>query len=401
MKFFYGWAVVATSFLILFINYGIVFSIGLYFKPLIQEFETNRGSASLIASFMMLTFGLSQPFVGRLLDKYKPKSVMVLSLLGIGLGMIISSRASNLWQLYISLGVLVGLGYSGASSLSNSVLVSRWFSRRRGTALGISGAGVNAGQLLVIPFSMYLILTFDWSTSLLLIGLAVLIFFLPLALLVFKNDPTEVGPSPAWERELNYNGSRGALDEGFRFSSAIKTRSFWLLSLAFFTCGFTAHGVFMHFPLYVTDMGVTESKAASLLATVGAASMVGVFVAGRLSDKFGSKNPLTAHYFVRGMAMLLLLKATSMPMLYAFVILYGLSYFATVPLTSKLVRDIYGQASMGVILGSIWVSHALGQTAGPYLLGASYDAIHSYSFGFEVSAAILFIAAVLSYFVEE
>lgn len=402
MRFFYGWAVVATSFLTLFLNYGIIFSMGLYFKPLIQEFGWSRASVSLIVSFMMLVFGFSQPIIGRLLDKYKPKRIIAASLLVMGVGLILSSRVSSFWQLYFTLGLLTGLGYSGASALSNAVLVSRWFSRKRGLALGISGSGVNAGQLVIIPLSMYLILAFDWRASLLLMGLLVLLVLLPSALLVFKNDPREINLAPDGDGALHSEASSVSVSrEGASFASALKTRSFWFLALAFFTCGFTAHGVFMHFPLFAMDLGVSEAKAANILAIVGAVSMLGVLAAGSLSDKLGSKNPLAAVYFMRGIAMLLLLQAKSEAMLYIFVLLFGFSYFATVPLTSKLVRDIYGQASMGAILGSIWFSHAMGQAFGPYLGGASFDAMHSYSIAFEVSALILFVAALFSYLVEE
>lgn len=402
MRFFYGWAVVAISFLTLFLNYGIVFSTGLYLKPLIQEFGLGRASVSLIVSFMMLVFGFSQPLVGRLLDKYKPRSVIATGLFILGVGLILSSRVSSIWQLYLTLGILVGLGYSGASSLSNAVLVSRWFSRKRGLALGISGSGVNAGQLVIIPVSMYLILALDWRGSLLVMGLLVLIALLPLSLLVFKNDPQEINLAPDGNGALHNAASNVSVSrEGASFASALRTRSFWFLVLGFFACGFTAHGIFMHFPLFAMDLGVSETRAANILAVVGAVSMLGVLAAGGISDRFGSKNPLAAVYFMRGIAMLLLLRADSEAMLYAFVVLFGFSYVATVPLTSKLVGDIYGQSSMGAILGSIWLSHAIGQAVGPYLGGVSFDVAHSYALAFEVSALILFAAALFSYFVEE
>lgn len=390
----YGWFVVAASFVNLFIVYGIVFSIGLYFKPMMDEFNWSRTELSLGVSLFMLAFGFSQPVMGRLIDRYGPKTVLSLSIALMSLGVVLSGQIRTLPGYYLAFGLLAGLGYSGAGALANAVVVSRWFSEGRGLALGVSSAGTNLGQLVLFPVTMYLILFYGWRASFTVMGLLLLVLVLPLVLFLVKDRPPE-------EKVVGGLDPPDLLEERFTILEAARTRSFWLLFLGFFVCGFTAHGVFVHFPLYALEMGIGEMAVANLLGLIGGVSVFGVLVMGSVSDRVGRKVPLAATYALRSISFFWLLGARDTASLTVFVVLFGFSYFATVPLVSGCVADIYGRASMGSILGFIWFSHAMGQAVGPYLAGLAFDASHSYATAFQASAFLLLAAAVASLLVKE
>jgi sugar phosphate permease len=408
----YGWVIVGVSFLTLFLVFGTAFSIGLYFQPLIEAFGWSRTALSLGVSIFMLSFGFSQPMMGRLIDRHGPRAVLTGSLFLMGLGIASTSRISEIWHFYLTFGVLGGIGFSGAGALANAVVVSRWFTEKRGLALGVSSAGTNVGQLFLFPLTMALILAYGWSRGFLILGLSFWAL-IPLIHLLLKDDPSQMGLTayggegegglsaaldpdghPTLLRKRDLGGTNVPVKE------AIRSRSFWLLALGFFACGFTAHGIFIHLPLYILDLGFPEMVTANLLGLIGGVSILGVLLMGGISDRLGRKNPLAATYLLRGLSILWLLQAREVWSLALFVIVFGFSYFATVPLVSGAVADLFGSLSMGGILGLIWLSHAMGQAVGPFVAGFAYDHWGSYTFAFLLSALLLFLAAALSYCIE-
>ena len=391
----YKWIILIVSFFTLFMTYGILFSIGLYFKPLETEFNWSRTQISIAISISMIVFGIFQPIVGRLIDKLGPKKVIASSVFILGLSLSLMKYISNLWEFYLVFGVLAGLGFSGSTVLSNSVVVSSWFTNRRGKALGILSAGVNVGQMFILPISMYVILSYGWRFSFSLIGGILLLVILPLILLFIRNNPHT-------DNKLNSDSQIHGNKQDITYF--LKTKPFWLLFLSFYTCGFTAHGIFMHFPIFVAEYGVSEMDAATLIGMVGGISIIGVLVMSFLFDRIGGKNPLASTYLLRSFSVLLLILfiyVNNILILYIFVLLYGFSYFATVPLVSGLTRKIYGQSVMGSLLGLIWFSHALGQSSGPFLAGVLYDYTGSYFSIYVISSFILLIASILSYMIKE
>jgi len=391
----YKWIIVAISFFTLFMTYGILFSIGLYFKPLTEEFNWSRTEISLAISIAMIVFGIFQPFMGGLIDKYGPKKVLTVSVFVLGVSLSLMPHISELWELYFVFGFLAGIGFSGSTVLSNSVIVSRWFTEKRGLALGVSSTGVSAGQLLILPISMYVILSYGWRASFFLIGSIMLFVILPLILLFVKNNP---------ENEVNLNRGPRVPIESPRIRQYFKTRPFWQLLLGFYVCGFTAHGQVIHFPIFFSGLGVSEMFAANIIGMVGGTSILGILFMSFLFDRIGGKNPLAATYLLRSLAVLLLVVFIfwrDVSILYIFILLYGFAYFATVPLVSGLVRKIYGQSVMGSLLGLIWFSHALGQASGIFVSAAIYDYTGSYFYAFVISTSLLLLAALLSYRINE
>jgi MFS family permease len=396
MKSNYKWIIVFTSFVTLLLTYGILFSIGVYFKPLTDEFGWNRTAISTAVMISMLVFGISQPLWGRLIDKYGPKRIMLISISLMGLGLILTSRISSIWQLYLFYGFLVGLGFSGAGVLSNAVIVSNWFPKKRGIALGITFSGVNTGQLIIFPVSMYLILAYDWRTAIVIMGLVLLLGLLPTILTLVKDGNNVRSFSTAVDGEAQLP-MKSKLD-----FSALKNRSFWLLFSGFFICGYTGYGIIVHLPSYfIGGLQLSEMATANALAVLGGVSILGNLVMGYGADRIGGRLPLTFTYLLRGIALLMLMWINEPRMVYLFVIVYGFASFASVPLVSKLSRDIFGGRSIGIVLGTIWFGHALGQAAGSISGGIFFDTFNSYSLSFLSSAALLMIATILSYFIRE
>jgi predicted MFS family arabinose efflux permease len=184
--------------------------------------------------------------------------------------------------------------------------------------------------------------------------------------------------------------------------SALKNRSFWLLFSGFFICGYTGYGIIVHLPSYfIGGLQLSEMATANALAVLGGVSILGNLVMGYGADRIGGRLPLTFTYLLRGIALLMLMWINEPRMVYLFVIVYGFASFASVPLVSKLSRDIFGGRSIGIVLGTIWFGHALGQAAGSISGGIFFDTFNSYSLSFLSSAALLVIATILSYFIRE
>ncbi|MBI2305241.1 MAG: MFS transporter [Chloroflexi bacterium] len=373
-------------------------------KPLINDFGWDRASVSLAMSIYSLTHGIMQPISGMLVDRFGPKRVVSLSLVVTGLGLMATSMVSQLWQIYLFYGVFTAMGFGGSTMVSLSALVARWFVKRRGLAISLVAAGLSAGQFVILPITMALILSQGWRQTYLLMGGFFLAVVVPVTLILMKDSPAQVGSLPYGYGESGASGRRGATaTEGktTTLREAMATRPFWLLALGYFVCGFTITMLQTHLVPFATDIGIDEMVAANALGLMGAFSAVGSIVMGFACDRWGRKNPLAATYFLRGMSLLILLGARSEVGLYLVAIVGGLSYIATVPPTSALVADIYGQRSMGVLLGMISLSHQIGSATGVYLGGVVFDATGSYSWPFSLAFLAAMVATAASYLIRE
>jgi MFS family permease len=411
---YYGWIVVAVSFLAYMLVSGSRMSFGPSFKPMLADFETNRGMLSLAMSLNQVFYGLAGPVVGWLSDRWGAKSVIFASALLAALGMVGSSLAPNLWMLYLAYGVFLAIGFSGATTIPVSALITRWFRRRSGLALGIATAGTPAGHLLMVPMGMYFILLLGWRSTYALLGGLIALLVLPTTWWLLKGDPSEVGGLPdgeaGWSKELGQAAATSLRGEGAEerpdqgLGQALRSKPYWLLSTGWFTCGFTGFMIAAHLVPFATDAGFGEMQAATALALMGGISVFGTLGVGGISDRLGRKNPLAAMYFLRFLSFPLImttLVASHHFLVYLFAVIMGFTLLATVPLTSALVREIYGQQSMGIILGTILLVHQVGAAIGVYLGGAIFDATRSYYWAFMIGALLALVAAVGSFLIRE
>ena len=314
---YYGWIIVATSFFIVFATVGTRQGFGVF----VGTWSDPEGLGwkiwmiSLAASIGVLASGVFQPFLGAIYDKLGGRKVILSGLVILGTCTLLLGLTPNIVFLILIYGVVASIGMSAGSLNTTSALLTRWFRRKRSTALGIATAGASAGGLILVPFAMYLLQATDsWRLTWVALGVIVLMA-VPLAYLLLRDDPKDMGLRPDGDDDLaSANGqlparqARGPLEVEY-WTESFKSRPFWQLSGAYFVCGATTGVMSVHFIKHATDKGVADSTAALAFGLMSGLNIVGVILATLLADKFPRKNLLGLVYAGRGMGYVVLLLA--------------------------------------------------------------------------------------------
>jgi MFS family permease len=389
-----AWIVLIALTVCMMASSGLRSVFGVYIKPLEAEFGWTRGALSGVAAVSLLLLGAAGPFAGRLADRWGPRRVIGLSLVMLGGGAVGAAAVSALWQLYVTTGLLMGVGAGGLGLATGSVIATRWFEARRGLAIGIAAGGMSAGQLVIIPLAAALLVWFGWRASVFWLGLAVLALVVPLALWLIRNDPLEGGLRP-----YGATGAAGAAATGapgerrVGVVEAAGHPQFWLLMATFFVCGYTTNGmVLTHFMPHALDHSFTELQASTALGIMGAMNVLGTIASGWVCDRFGRRGPLATYYFLRGVSLIFLVYVWNAPSLHLWAAIYGLNYISTVPPTTTLTASIFGRWSVGELSGWIFFAHQVGAALGAAIAGLVFEAHGSYAPAF-ISAGVLGVAA--------
>ena len=397
-KIFYGWYVLAASFIILFLTTGVAFSIGVMFKPFMAEFGWNRSSISIGIFINMAMYALSLIVAGRAYDRYGPKWVIVISALLISAGYMSIAVIDSIWQFVVFYGILVGCGMGGTAIPLIGALLTKWFDKGRGLAVSLGITGGCLGQFVVVPLLTLSVLKFGWRISYFCIGLVMLVVIVGLGLFVIKGDPEDLGIEP-------YGKKTGETAEGLKSQDlhkgrqqdlglidAAKTYSFWLFLAFMFICGSGDFLVTTHLIPYVTDHGMSSITAGNMLAWLGLISLGGILVAGPISDLIGSKTPIALTFVLRVLLFFLILKYQNLVSFYIFSLIFGFTLMVTAPLGPILVGKLYGFSHVGLISGLSVTVHHLGGGLWSYLGGVIFDRSGSYWLAFVLSALMALIA---------
>ena len=377
---------------------GTRYCFGVFFKSIESEFGLTRGATSGIFSIHMLLCCVFGALGGWALDRYGPRKVSFLMGSFTGLSLLLTSQANSAWQLFISYGLLLSLGTGAIYTVVNST-ASRWFDKKRGLVLGITTSGGGLGAIVMAPFATYLISNFDWRTAFIVMGLIAwpVIAFMSLLL---KKDPSDIGLLPdgirsgAAQSGLQNEESKPELT-GPSLLQASRTGSFWFLGFVWLLVSLNVHLVFVHAVPYAVDMGNSLMDAAVILSLIGGASIPGRLVVGMVSDTIGRKTPAITCALLQAGALLWLMWARELWMLYAFAIAFGFLWGGLSTVTTALIGDVFGMRSIGTIMGVINTGWALGAATGPAMGGYIFDASGSYFTAFAAGAVAILIAALL------
>ena len=400
----YGWIVLGAVFLIMLTASGLRAVLGVFIKPMEAEFGWDRSAMSQVAAISLLLVGAIGPFVGWLADRWGPRNVMALFLGVLAIGAMLSSRVTSLWQITITAGVIMAVGAGGMGMATASTIAARWFVARRGLVMGILGAGMSAGQLVVIPAAVWITTHYGWRPAFLWLGAAVFVTAIPLALLFVRDDPKLKGMAAYGgdKAEPRAGAAPVASETRIAVSEAMTYPAFWLLAGTFFVCGYTSNGmVLTHLVPHAAEHGFSEMHAAQALGVMGAMYIVGTILSGWICDRFRRKGPLAFYYGVRGLSLIFLLYVWNVPSLHLFAAIFGLNYISTVPPTTTLTANIFGRFSVGVLSGWIFFAHQVGSALGAAAGGWIFDLTGSYSWAFISSAILAFIASGLSLAIKE
>jgi len=380
--------VVVCGCLISMLAFGPRSSMGLFITPLSETHGWGRDVFALAIAIQNILWGAGGPFAGALTDRYGPAPVLAGGGLLYGAGLALMPYADTHLGLYLTGGVLVGLGLSGASFGIVIAAFTRLLpAEKRTWSIGIATAAGSMGQFLFAPLGQAFIAGFGWQTALFLLGCSMLM--VPLLAAVFP------GPrSPAHANAPVVTGANVGFVTAVR--QAFQHRSYVLLVAGFFVCGFQLAFITTHLPPYLTAAGISPSLAAWALALIGLFNVIGSYSSGVLAGKVSKRYLLCANYFARGVstAAFVLLPISPVTVI-AYAAIMGLLWLSTVPPTSGLVAVMFGTRYMGTLYGFAFFSHQVGGFLGVWLGGVLYERTGSYDVVWWLSVALAMFATIV------
>ncbi|MGE5839120.1 MAG: MFS transporter, partial [Deltaproteobacteria bacterium] len=267
---FYGYVIAAACFAIQATGIGTHVSFGIFFKPLLADYGWTRASLAGAHSLAFLLMGFLGIFVGRLNDRFGPRVLLTVTALFFGMGLFLMSTTESLWQVYLFYGIMVGIGLSPVDVIALST-TARWFVRRRGMITGIVKVGTGAGQFFIPLASSFLILTFGWRTSYILLAAFATLMLAGMGQLL-RRDPSQMGLLPDGDTAVGQAGS-DFVERGFSLSEALRTRQFWTICFTNLTIVFCLMIIMLHTTPHAMDIGIPATTAAGVLSTIAGASV--------------------------------------------------------------------------------------------------------------------------------
>jgi len=404
LPFFYGWIIVAVAFVTMAVGVNARTAFSLLFPPILAEFHWDRGVTAGAFSFGFLVSAVLSPSLGRLMDRRGPRVVIELGVIAMGGGLLLATLVREPWQLYLTLGVLVGggsvcLGYTG-----QALFLPYWFVRRRGLAMSIAFSGVGVGSIVMLPALQSFITASGWRSACWALGILVLVLLAPLNLLL-RRRPEELGLAP--DGESVAAGGAAAARHGsvvdpawvaidWTLGRALRTRRFWWVALGYFCALFAWYAVQVHQTKYLEEIGFGASSAAWALGFVSLAGIPGQIALGHLSDRIGREWVwmVGSLGFAATYLCLLLLRATPSPaLLYLMVAAQGALGYGLTSVIGAIPAEIFEGKQYGSIFGTLMLASILGGAAGPWLTGALHDATGSYALGFSIALGLSLVSA--------
>ncbi len=391
LPFHYGWLIVAVTFFASFNGAGIRVVPTVLIHPLEADFGWARSAITFGISLNLLLYGVAAPVVGWILDKYGPRRVMLTSLTLLSTGLLGTTLVSELWQFWLTWGVMVGLGAGGMSGVLSASVAHRWFNARRGLAVGILSSGSSSGQIVFAPLMLLIIGYTGWRQgSYVLVACAAVA--VAMVWLLMRDKPADVGLEPYEEgprEEKIRRAGGGAMPPAtpagpvMGIRDAIKTPTFWLLCGVFSICGGTANGLIgTHLIPHALEQGFERGTVGFAFALMGTMNVIGTLFSGWLTDRVDPRKLIAAVFTLRGLALFYLTLVDDTSGLLIFTVIYGLDWFATVPPVVTLAGQTFGKQSIGRIYGWIFLAHQIGGFAMANGGGLLYDYVGNYELAF-------------------
>ncbi len=380
--------ILAAAVAMLVVAMGVRATFGLFMQPMGIDRGWSREVFSLAFAMQNIVWGLGAPLFGAVADKYGSGRTVAFGALLYAAGLLGLAYAETPTALYLTAGVLVGLGQSGTTFGVILGVVARNFPpERRSVALGIASAGGSMGQFLMVPFGLQLIAQFDWYAALLVLSVVTAVT-VPLAVPLKGKAPVGAGPvQQSLSQALNV---------------ALGHRSYHLLFWSFFVCGFHTAFVTLHLPSYVTDRGLTAAHGGIAIALIGLFNVIGSYSCGWLGGRYSKRKLLAWVYGLRAVfIVLLLLFPLSPTVLYAFAAGMGLLWLGTVPLTNGLIGQIYGLRYASTLYGIVFLGHQVGSFIGVWLGGFTFERTGSYDLIWWLGIGLALAAAAMSWPIDE
>jgi MFS family permease len=398
---FQGWCMTFVSLAVTTTAFGVLYSFGIFFKFWLHEWGCTRAFLSGVFSTAFLIYGLASVLMGGLTDRYGPKKTIAVGGIIMGVGALITSQIHQAWGLYITFGLMIGVGVGTSYSPTVST-ISRWFGEKKGVPVGIVVSGLGLGTLVYSPLARALVDSFGWRVTYTIFGVIILSVYL-VAACVLKRDPAGGRSGFGVQGEVVQNGQKepfapvsARLDTPRTTWDALKAREFWIL---FFVHCLWVLGMvipMVHLVPYGTDRGVMPDEAALMLAFLGGVSVLGRLVFGACCERIGTKNSLLILLMMHACTMGWLILSGRSWMLWIFSLVFGFCYGALASVFPLITSEYFGLTALGSIFGLVLLGATLGGLVGPWLAGYIFDVTHQYFLGFLSGATSMVLAAALT-----
>ncbi|MBN1102431.1 MAG: MFS transporter [Deltaproteobacteria bacterium] len=399
-KFYYGWIIVGVGLVSMAFWFGIRSSFSVFYVALLEEYPWSRAESAGVQSVALMVYTVLAPLVGGLIDRFGPRRII---LPGIGIlfaGLMMCASMRTLSQFYVYYGVVVGTGVTAIGIVSYSAILAHWFERKRGLASGIAVSGMGLGTFLLVPLSQYVISSYGWRMTFMIIGgLAVMILF-PLNGFFLKHKPRELGLWPDGWKGPDPTKTGGAEtpdvpEAQWTLKKAMHTGPFWALVAFPLLAVIGVYVVLVHNVKFAVDNGIDKMTAASIFALAGAVSSVFRIFWGWLSDRIGREVTYTMGMICicAGVLFLLMLERPGGEVfLYPFFFFFGMGWGVTAPMFMATAADLFKGGTFGLIYGIVEGAIGMGAALGTWAAGAIFDRTGSYAWAFGLAMAAFLLS---------
>jgi MFS family permease len=378
----YGWVMVTLAFAFAICSSATISIPGALLPAMSSDLGWSIGDLSGPLGLRVALFGLVAPFAGGLMLRYGPRAIVILAAAMLIGGLTVSMFMNAKWQLWLGLGIVLGVASGLTSLVLATNIATAWFVERRGLVVGILSAATATGQLIFLPAIAWIAETFGWRVALLPSALAIAVLALAFVLLA-RDRPSELG-LPRFGAKEPQADAPPPRDNPFALSLqalvlAVCSPVIWVLAFTFFICGVSSFGLMPHFVALCGDNGISALTSSSLLALIGVCDLIGTIGSGWLTDRYDSRWLLATYYGLRGLSLIWLpYSGFTLVGLSAFAIFYGLDFIATVPPTVRLTAQTVGAVQTPLVFGWIFAVHHLGAGLTAFSAGVTRDALGTY-----------------------
>jgi sugar phosphate permease len=414
-KYYFGWNVVIAVVLAQVAYFEHLSSaIGLFMKPLQDKFHWSRASIGGVQSTGRMVEGLAAPLIGPLLDRYGARVVMPIGGIIVTFSMLAMSKATNIWELYLLRGILAGLGFTLIGDMVNSVVISKWFVRKRGRALGFARAA-NAGTgIVLMPVAVYVIVGMGWQKGFGFYGILALIFAVLPPIFLMRRSPEDLGLHPDGIDPEDVNASLAIdpkeqkkielrkrieahvpPDRVWGRVEVLKNGTFWLICAAYVVTAMSYQAINVSMPAYIQDLGYGKAALATIMSANFLIESSTAFLFGFVAEYAYKRGVRMAPMLLQCLGVFLLLFGKNPVCLWAAVVLYRTGLSSVQIMQEVIWGNYFGRPSLGMVRSIAYFVVFVPASMGPVFLNMVYDALGSYNLGFIVLAVLFVFSAVL------
>ena len=391
-KLYYGWWIAISAAVLRFFSGGSFFyGFSVFFNPIRDTFNWNAAQTSVAFTLRSIETGIFSPIVGTLADKIAPRKLMLIGWTIIGLGFVLMSRISSLWNFYACF-MFTALGVSLGTGLVMNTTVANWFIKKRSRALTITFIGPGASGILA-PLFAFSVGEIGWRQSLLIMGIGLWLIGIPLSF-VFRDRPAHYGYLPDGESQPGIHSSTSRQPTqpavGFSAREAMKTRSFWMLSLSQLFQQMGTSAVTVHIVPYLENVGVPTAIAAFSVTGMTICSLIGRLGFGLWGDYTTKRYLMTLSIVLQvvGLLVFSMITPNTSWLLIVFLLTYGPGFGGPIPLWPAMQADYFGTKHFGTISGLLTLTTVIGSFASPILAGRIFDINGSYKLAWQLATLV-------------